>query len=59
MARLDLCGVLVERGLGAGVFGEHVGERSEVVEKVGVGEVAGFEVREESRETDGYGGREK
>lgn len=59
MARLYLCGVLVERGLGASVFGEHIGERLKVVEKVRVGEVAGFEVHEESWETDGYGGGEK
>lgn len=51
--------VRVEGRLRAGVFVEDGGEGGEVVEEVGVGEVAAFEVLEEGGEAHGYGEREE
>ena len=41
MARGELAGVLVERGLGLGVLFEEFAEGGEVLAQVGVGELAG------------------
>ena len=59
MAGLDLGGVGIKGCLRGGVFGEEVCEGGEVVEEVGVVEVASFEVREEGGEAGGDGGGEE
>lgn len=55
----DLGRVFVKGRLAAGVIVQQGGEGGEVVEEVGVGEVAAFEVREEGGEADGDGGGEE
>lgn len=47
--------VFVEGRLRGGVLGEQVGERFEIVEEVWVGQVAAFEIAEESGEAGGCG----
>jgi hypothetical protein len=56
VARVHLGRVFVKGGLRLGVFVEHGVEVLEVVEEVGVGQVAAAEVAEEGRETRHGGG---
>jgi len=56
VARVHLGRVFVEGGLRLGVFVEHLAEVLEVVEEVGVGQVAAAEVAEEGGETRHGGG---
>lgn len=59
VSRVDLGHVLVERGLGLGVFLEQVPERAQVLAEVGVGELPGLEVLQEGGEAGEDGGREE
>lgn len=53
MAVEHFSAVFIKGGLGGGVVCQEVGQGFEVVEEIGVGKVAAFEVAEEGREAGG------